>query len=859
MPDLKTLLSLALGLILLLPVQAVAQGLPSPADFGALFGTRTGDAYSSILLNQLFGPLFPSAALPEGDAGARTVFSSIIGYFNVIILIVGGLMFFYNVTVGVLQSAHEGQVLGQRWSSLWAPIRVLFAVGLLVPVPNFGGYNLAQVGVAYVVKGSTNIASEIWKASVNLILDGDIPIATSEPRFSPDNIRTLYDNAACMNLLNYQFITIGSPKRVVYSDPTDPMDAQVGGGGDFGEGTFPRYVATTHVLDGTRRESNGICGSWYTPDLPAYLLRLIDEAGPESAAAQNIVSAFAIGHRNIMINVEREVRALVTQTGHAAEPIRQDVFSTIMEPAAFTDQLRGISLSANAQLDELVRSLRTAARNAGGQSAYDNLRARITGSCTEGGAGPAGPGDGSAECYGEGWIGAGAYYTTLARVNAEINSLTMATPVVNGPKFAPRWIEGGVSQEAFVGIAGGNGWFWSRNSGGQLLPSAEEAVRILTRYADLYATSSYPLAALGFTMSVDDIISTNAEAGVESEGYISAALRAIGGKIQEVQAALIGFFDPGRDQDPMVGLISAGSSLILFGFVMLGASMIGVRVAVVMVPFFSVIFAAGATLSFVLPMMPFFYWVLGVTGYFLLVAEAIVAVSLWALAHMRMDGDGISGQAGQKGWLMLLALLMTPVLMVFGFLLGMAIFRVSSDLISAGMFFAVSGASGLANPITALIGIVAFSIMIVSAYIFILERSFSLISEFPNRVMQWMGEGIQIGGGEDRIRAAAAAATVGTNAVGNQMEKPFQMRPDANGNMKESRAQEGFQSLVSKLPGFRPHASEANLGAGKGEAPEGPAPGGGAAGGGNPVGPPGGGGGGGGPSSPRNLPKPAGS
>lgn len=814
MPHPKTLLSLLLGLILLVPAQALADGLPTPADFGNLFGTRTGDAYSSILLNQLFGPLFPSAALAEGDVGARTVFSSIIGYFNVIILVVGGLMFFYNVTVGVLQSAHEGQVLGQRWSSLWAPLRVLFAVGLLVPVPNYGGYNLAQVGVAYVVKGSTNIASEIWKGSVNLILDGDIPIATSQARFSPDIIRTLYDNAACMNLLNYQFITIGSPKRVVYSDPSIAVDTQIGGGGDFGEGTFPRYVSTTHVVDGDRSESSGICGSWYTPDLPAYLLRVIDEEGPESEAAQDIISAFSIGHRNILVEVERQVRALATGSG-AAAPVRQDVFDTILEPTPFTDELRAISVSANDQLDALVQSLRTAAQNAGGQSAYDNLRARITGSCTEDEAGPGGSGGGRGECYGEGWIGAGAYYTTLARVNAEINSLTTATPVVNGPKFAPRWIEGGVSQEDFVGIAGGSGWFWGRNSDGELLPSTEEAVRILTRYAELYATSSYPLAALGFTMSVDDIIGANAEAGVESEGYISAALRAIGGKIQEVQAALISFFDPGRDQDPMVGLISAGSTLIFLGFVMLGASMIGVRVAVVMVPFFSVIFAAGATLSFVLPMMPFFYWILGVTGYFLLVAEAIVAVSLWALAHMRMDGDGISGMAGQKGWLMLLALLMTPVLMVFGFLLGMAIFRVSSDLISAGMFFAVSGASGLADPITALIGVLAFSIMVVTAYIFILERSFSLISEFPNRVMQWMGEGIQIGGGEDRIRAAAAAATVGTNSIGNQFEKPFQMRQTANGDVRISRAQEGFRNTIQRIPGFRPKASQAANGGGE--------------------------------------------
>lgn len=820
MPDLKKLLILIFGVTLMMVSQAVAQAtpggsLPTPSDYGDLFGTRTGDAYSSVLLNELFGPLFPSAALAEGATGNRTVFSSIIGYFNVIILVVGGLMFFYNVTVGVLQSAHEGQVLGQRWSSLWAPIRVLFAVGLLVPVPNYGGYNIAQLGVAYVVKGSTNIASEIWRGSVTLILSGDIPIATSETRYSPDMIRTLYDNASCMALLNYQYATIGSSKRVAYSEVETPVASPINGQGvrmaawndPDAVPTFPRYQSTTYVTGGSRPESPGICGSWYTPDLPAYILRVLDENGPDSAAATSIMDRFAAGHRDIMLYVQNEVNGLVTGSG-SGSPIRQDVFdSAILEPAIFTEDLRRISQEANRRMNVLAEELRgIAAGGSGHGSLRQNLLDRISGGCTT----LAGGGDNSnaqpGQCYGEGWIGAGAYYTTLARVNAEINSLTTAQSVATGPTYMTMY---GMDQDTFVDSAGGGGILWGRNSRGELLPSEEEAQRILTRYTELYSRSSYPLAALGFNMSTSDIIDANADAGASTEGFISQIGRWISGGIQTAQAGMLSFFDPANSvgKDPMVGLISTGGMLITLGFALLGASMIGVRVAVVMVPFFSVIFAAGATLSFVLPLMPFFYWVLGVTGYFLLIVEAIVAVNLWALAHMRMDGDGISGMAGQKGWLMLLALLMTPVLMVFGFLIGMAIFRITSTLISSGMFYAVSGISGGANPLVALIGILAFSIMIVSAYIFLLERSFSLISEFPSRVMQWMGENINIGGGEDRIRAAAGAAAVGTNAVGNQMEKPFQMRPTADGSIRNSRAQEGFKNAIQKVPGFRPKAT----------------------------------------------------
>lgn len=819
MPDLKKLMIISCGMILMLAAQAAAQGapgssLPSPSDFGGLFGSRTGDAYSSVLLNELFGPLFPSAALAEGAAGNATVFSSIIGFFNVIVLVIGGLMFFYNVTVGVLQSAHEGEVLGKGWSSLWAPIRVLFAVGLLVPVPNYGGYNLAQVGVAYVVKGSTNIATEVWKESVNLILRDGIPIASSQTRFSTDAIRSLYDNAACMALLNYQYGPNGTnSNRSVGYDLTN--NAQVVAFGalrtDGYRQAFPRFVANTYVYNGDRRENPGICGSFSTPDVPAYILRVLDE-NPDSTIAQEIMTKYVEGHRDLLIEVSRQITdELVIGTG-AAAPIRDDVFDSIMQPALFTNELREISEFANLALNALAQELRAMANSADGHgSVTQGLRDRITGgdSCTRQSLSADNADAQPSRCYGEGWIGAGSYYTTLARMNAEINSLTAAQPTVQGPLYLNQGHPSGITQGQFISDNGGAGFFWGLNSVGERLPSSEEAARVLSRYADLYSSSAYPLAALGFNMLTADIINANSDVGVSTEGFLNQIGRWMGDGIQNVQAGLLKFFDPANSVggDPMMGLIATGNMLIILGFVLLGASMIGVRVAVVMVPFFSVIFAAGATLTFVLPLMPFFYWVLGVTGYFLLIAEAIIAVNLWALAHMRMDGDGISGAAGQKGWLMLLALLMTPVLMVFGFLLGMGIFRVTSSLISSGMFYAVSGISGASSWIVSLMGIIAFSILIVSAYIFLLERSFSLISEFPNRVMQWMGEGINIGGGEDRIRAAAAAAAVGTNAIGNSMEKPFTRVQKADGTLGNSRAQDRFKTAVSKIPGFRPKAS----------------------------------------------------
>ncbi|MDE0372824.1 MAG: DotA/TraY family protein, partial [Rhodospirillales bacterium] len=164
----------------------------------AFFADEIGDPLTSIFLNELFGPLFPSAA---GGRAEPTVFSQVIGYFNVIVLVLGGLLFSWNFTAGLLQTAHTGRLLGDRWSSLWAPLRVTLAVGLLVPLPHHGGYNAVQAGIAYVVRGATLSASWFWGQAAETILAGQVPIARAAPQLDPKTARTLYSIAACHQIV----------------------------------------------------------------------------------------------------------------------------------------------------------------------------------------------------------------------------------------------------------------------------------------------------------------------------------------------------------------------------------------------------------------------------------------------------------------------------------------------------------------------------------------------------------------------------------------------------------------------------------------------------------------------------------
>ena len=779
------------ALIMFMPTMALAQ---SAGQFWDFFGSDVGDPYSSVLLNQMFGQLFPTGS----DPGTDNLFASIIAYFNVIVLVIGGSMFFYNVSIGVMQSAHEGQVLGQRWSSLWAPLRVILAVGMLVPVN--GGYNMAQSGVAYVVKGSTLMASGVWSKVATLVLKDDIPIAAPLTNFNPDIMKDMYNQAACISAMSRELNAADDNKKIEYDM------FKVNASND-------RHRIYTAVYDGSKYYAHGVCGSWATPETPRYLENIVkayknnqqaDAANISSARAEELIKKFREGHYDIMKYIQDEMRKLIDGL-YAAPSWEVDKSNLIGKKIA------EIHTEANKDLGKLITDIRALATKDDGNGINrprDLLLRRITGNeqCfNEEGSHDTQVSNQNGDissvivnnraalinCYGEGWMGAGTWYIQMAKINNELSTLTDARSSTRSPTYNTddvslfskgfNWALGGGNAGPVTGPTYVETVFHS--------PSSKKVRKALSDFEYLFDVSTVELAALNYpiaTALVQDI-----QDDPEAEGYwVGRLIKLIVEKsgLLDKTRFLIDLFDPGKygsSTDPMVNLITLGKWLITVGSLIWAGSAIWGGIAVVALPVFSILLSAGVTLSIILPLMPFLYWVMGVSGYFLLIAEAIIAVNLWALSHLRMDGDGLSGDAGRQGWLMVLALFLTPTLMVLGFIVGMILFRVVSTLMSAGMFYAVSGIIG-SNPIVWVFGTLGYIIIIVSVYTLLLERSFSLVSEFPNRVMKWMGGNVEIGGDERRIQIAAGAAAMGVNNLGNAAEKGLQRDgPRVGGHVKD--------------------------------------------------------------------------
>lgn len=725
------------GMLFLLATPAAAI---TPMDAANLFGTTYGDGFSSVFLNQIFGPVFPSIS----GGTSQTVFSVVIGYFNVIMLVVGGILFFYNATIGLLQSAHEGQVLGQRWSSLWAPLRILFAVGLLVPVPGLGGYNLVQGGVAYIVKGSTNIASAVWATSADLVMTQDITITSPPPQINGDVVRTLFENAACTAIINHEMAAAAGGSGTPF---------QVGMRTDVGQDGVRRSVS---YLDMNGRANRvNICGGMATPATPEYIQNIHTGTSIVAGVPQNVRStieaSFLDMHARTLDNLWNEMQIIANANLGA-------ILNANAELPDFTDALRLSVQGANASLAEGNRQILDAAIGADrrGQAARNALLNRIRGTCVESGGGET-----ETRCYGEGWIGAGSWYMMFARLNNELSSLTSAQPTVTPSQFVGS--SDSISRSANIANSGessGN-WFTRLFGGRDNIDEANVQLN-MDRFMEAFDSSASGLAALGFDVSTPNLRALSA---IEPESLLDK-IPGVRNMMLSARDNFIQWMSPGNrnfSSDPIIGVSNLGGFLInLAGVLTAGAVALGFisggGVAVLLLPIFTALITAGAILHLLLPIMPFIFWILAVTGYFILVIEAMIAVNLWAIAHMRMDGDGISGEAGRNGWLMLLALLLTPVLMVFGFLVGMTIFRVTSALLDIGMFQAMSGILG-GNLWINLIAMASYGIFLAIFYMVLLERSFSLVSEFPGRVLKWMGAGAQLTNGEEnKVRLAAGGA-----------------------------------------------------------------------------------------------------
>lgn len=144
------------------------------ADGSVSFFTPPSTDYSVIFLGNLFGQV---------DGVLYGTGSQIMGklflVFNSAVLALGGIVVTYTLIVATMNTAHEGQFLGQKWSSIWIPIRS--TIGLALLIPKASGYCLMQIFIMWIVVQGVGAADRVWDAALNYLDLGGVFMQIQTP------------------------------------------------------------------------------------------------------------------------------------------------------------------------------------------------------------------------------------------------------------------------------------------------------------------------------------------------------------------------------------------------------------------------------------------------------------------------------------------------------------------------------------------------------------------------------------------------------------------------------------------------------------------------------------------------------
>ena len=197
---------------------------------------NTANKIISAILGDSWHNMFATG--PTG--GLADLIVNIFQIFNSVVIMATALIVGYTLWSGVVQTAHEGQSMGKRYSSLWTPIRM--AAGAALTAPIFG-VSLVQMIVLAITALSFSVADNVANELGSFIGRGG-SISIAAPMTQRDDAHRLTAvimySETCMMYKNsveegFSLTDITGPYTVMYPK-WDSMKWTYGEEGLFGSG-----------------------------------------------------------------------------------------------------------------------------------------------------------------------------------------------------------------------------------------------------------------------------------------------------------------------------------------------------------------------------------------------------------------------------------------------------------------------------------------------------------------------------------------------------------------------------------------------------------------------------------------------
>ncbi|EFO0736424.1 hypothetical protein DFZ67_26530, partial [Escherichia coli] len=702
---------------------------------------------------------------------AQSPLASTMTILNSAILLVGGILAAYTLIAGTMSTAHDGEMLGKKWSSMWLPVRT--ALGTAMILPAAGGFCAAQVMVLWLINQGVGLADTVWNTYAANPSDGAV-ITTSASYQELDRIaKTAFINNVCM--LKAGQLWKKSHESALFPGvmPVFEMTSEKGKylyRYNYGANNAGNEMNKNLLV------SKSACGSITLTDPEAKAS--YDEQ--VQAHAQATIASGGMYMSYMPQEIKTNISAVVEAHNTAFIALNNNMMTLAEKYVA--DNNIDIQSDINSATATYVSVIDTAVRTAfstGNQ--WDDFKDNV---------------------QKDGWFMAGAWSMKLIRIQDAINGAAHNLPVAGqqsmeyGEIFnslnavmakvshdmarsttASRYANGIDAQNRTEANTAGKGGQGSKT---------DDASKIITSLKS-EADKSISGAMAGF-------LSSSVINGRKQGKLVAFSTDTTAANLQAI--------------NPLLAVKGLGDTLSTAGWSLLGGSaVVGAGLGIwtsftanwlsgafgaigVVMPLVIPLWVAGATLAVVIPMLPYVMWFGVCVGWMILCLEAMVAAPLWVITHLHPDGDGVVGRGG-AGYGLVLSLTMRPALMVTGLIAAYTMLPILGGVINETF----SGAFGMmsANAGISIIESLALIAVYIALMFTVVKKSLSLIHVIPDEIMKWLGvhSGQSMSGyaqsASKGVESAVLAKTVldqlshSSNALGNQIR---------NGQMNKDREQQ---------------------------------------------------------------------
>lgn len=772
-----------LAVLFVLPELALAQvsSPPSTSSTDTTLSLTPPDSDLSVgYLSNIFGNV-DGVLTSSGSQLLGAMFS----IFNGAVLVLGGIVILYTLFVSTLNTAHEGEMLGKRWSSMWIPLRSVMGIALLIPKTS--GYSFIQIFMMWIAVMGVGAADSVWNRALDYFLDGGVLIqqnlnlsggsnSVGNSNLVISNSTALLQSMTCLSIIQTQLTAYRNTFKD--NDPAKPTPvpnlyqntiSAINNATFSAASTPPSFTVDIPTMnpgnstDAPYADLEGACGKINVSAIqigagtnPTYSgvrqTAVSSMAQQLYGAGQQIANNYVNHSTNPTSGME--LGHILSSTKMGGTTVNIWGAGTTTKPLPYLLSGTTISNVVNAYFGAISSALNLANTNI-----QNNRAAASTWVNT---------------AKQNGWILAGSFYFNIIAMN---NTLQISEP--NPPTVKPLSSASLAPVGNHFGTSVGK-YFNSvivpllNNTDGYSIGSSGNAG---TFYQDVqtYAssvsngnTSLIPPNSNGMPGTGNDKMDQMFGKVTNIKSQVGSALSNLASSQQSNQNPVVAIAQMGNglvntvfDVYVSVAVITFVIGMLLglfpgFGFASAWTAFVSVFMSI-LTPMLVPLLVTGLTMLYYIPMIPFIIFLFGGIGWLISVVEAIMAAPLVALGIAHPEGAEILGKAEPAVGL-LVNVFLRPTFMIFGFLIGMMISYVGVWILNQGVFlmFYGGGGTGTQGSVSAqadqvassFFGPIAFLVIYVLIALQIVQKSFTLIYVIPDEVLKWIGINIKGMGGE---------------------------------------------------------------------------------------------------------------